>query len=112
VHDWFRDPRNAQTLDKLRSAGVNFKSALYQTTTVGPLSGKTLVITGTLPTLKREEAKALIENAGGKVAGSVSKSTTYVVVGEDAGSKLEKARTLGVTMISEAELLELCGKRS
>jgi DNA ligase (NAD+) len=112
VHDWFRDPRNAQTLDKLRSAGVNFKSALYQTTTVGPLSGKTLVITGTLPTLKREEAKALIENAGGKVAGSVSKSTTYVVVGEDAGSKLEKARTLGVKMISEAELLELCGKRS
>jgi DNA ligase (NAD+) len=109
VHDWFREPRNAEIVKKLRSAGVNFKSSLYKATASGPLTGKTMVITGTLPTLKRDEAKALIETAGGKVAGSVSKSTDYVVVGEDAGSKLDKARSLGVKIISEAELKELCG---
>jgi DNA ligase (NAD+) len=107
VHEWLREPRNAETIAKLQSAGVNFKSSLYKATASGPLTGKTFVITGTLPTLKRDEAKALVENAGGKVAGSVSKNTDYVVVGEDAGSKLDKARTLGVKTISEAELLEL-----
>ncbi len=71
------------------------------------LAGKTLVLTGTLPTLKRDEAKAMIEEAGGKVAGSVSKKTDYVVAGEEAGSKLEKAQELGVSVIDEAELLKL-----
>lgn len=75
-----------------------------------PLSGKTFVITGTLPTLKRDEAKALIQNAGGKVTDSVSKKTDYVVVGEDAGSKLEKAQQLGLTCLGEAQLLELLEK--
>jgi DNA ligase (NAD+) len=72
-------------------------------------AGKTFVLTGTLPTLKRDEAKDLIVKAGGKVTGSVSAKTDYVVVGEDAGSKLEKAQILGVKLISEAELLELLG---
>lgn len=75
-----------------------------------PLAGKTLVLTGTLPTLKRDEAKALVEAAGGKVAGSVSKKTDYVVAGEEAGSKLEKAQELGVPVIDEAELMKLLAK--
>ncbi|WP_374327498.1 NAD-dependent DNA ligase LigA [Azonexus sp.] len=75
-----------------------------------PLAGKTLVLTGTLPTLKRDDAKAMIEAAGGKVAGSVSKKTDYVVAGEEAGSKLDKARELGVAVLDEAALLELLNK--
>jgi DNA ligase (NAD+) len=74
-----------------------------------PLSGKTFVITGTLPTLSRDEAKDRVEAAGGKVAGSVSKKTDYVVAGTDAGSKLTKAQELGVAVIDEAHLLTLVG---
>jgi NAD-dependent DNA ligase len=74
----------------------------------GPLAGKTFVLTGTLPKLKREEAAAKIEAAGGTVSGSVNKKTDYVVAGEDAGSKLDKAQKLGVKIISEPELLKLC----
>jgi DNA ligase (NAD+) len=77
---------------------------------VSPVAGKTFVLTGTLPTLKRDEAKAMIEAAGGKVAGSVSKKTDYVVAGEEAGSKLEKAQELGVTVIDEVELMKLLEK--
>jgi DNA ligase (NAD+) len=76
----------------------------------GPLVGKTFVLTGTLPNLKREEATAKIEAAGGKVSGSVSKKTGYVVAGAEAGSKLDKAHKLGVKIIDEAELLRLCGE--
>src|SRR5205823_12522445 len=75
----------------------------------GPLAGKSFVLTGTLPNLKREEAAAKIEAAGGKVSGSVSKKTDYVVAGEEAGSKLEKAQKLGVKVIDEAELVRMCG---
>ena len=75
----------------------------------GPLAGKTFVITGTLPTLKRDDAKSMIEAAGGKVAGSVSNKTDYVVAGEDAGSKLVKARELQVSIIDEAQLLKMLG---
>ena len=71
------------------------------------VAGKTFVLTGTLPTLKRDEAQAMIEAAGGKVSGSVSKKTDYVVAGEAAGSKLEKAQTLGVAVLDEAALLAL-----
>jgi DNA ligase (NAD+) len=75
----------------------------------GPLAGMTLVLTGTLPSLSRDEAGALIEAAGGKVSGSVSKKTSYVVAGAEAGSKLEKARSLGVAVIDEAGLRALIG---
>ena len=77
---------------------------------VALLAGKTFVLTGTLPTLKRDEAKAMIEAAGGKVAGSVSKKTDFVVAGEEAGSKLEKAQELGVAVIDEAGLMKLLEK--
>ncbi len=76
---------------------------------LGPFAGKTFVLTGTLPNLKREEAAAKIEAAGGKVSGSVSKKTDFVVAGEEAGSKLDKARTLGVKIIDEAELVKMLG---
>jgi len=75
----------------------------------GPLEGLTFVLTGTLPNLTREEAKARIEAASGKVAGSVSKKTSYVVAGEEAGSKLDKARGLKIPIIDEAKLLEMIG---
>ena len=77
----------------------------------GPLTGMTVVLTGTLPTLSRSEAAALVERAGGHVAGSVSKRTSFVVAGSDAGSKLEKATSLGVPVIDEAELLRRVGPR-
>ena len=110
IVQWHGDARNRKLLERLRQAGLNFKSALYQPKAkAGPLAGKTFVLTGTLPTLKREEAAAKIEAAGGKVSGSVSKKTDYVVAGEDAGSKLDKAQKLGVKIIDEAELVRLCG---
>jgi DNA ligase (NAD+) len=112
IFQWHGDPRNRRLIEALRQAGLNFRSELYQPgapSAGGPLAGKTLVLTGTLPRLKREEAAAKIEAAGGKVSSSVSKKTDYVVAGEEAGSKLEKARQLGVKVIDEAELLRLCG---
>ena len=106
VFDWFRIPANQALIERLQAAGLRLELAqnLHQQTT---LAGLTFVITGTLPTLKRGEAKELIEQAGGKVTGSVSAKTDYLVVGEDAGSKLEKAQQLGVTQLSEAQLLEM-----
>ena len=110
VVQWHGDPRNRALIERLRKAGLNFGSQLYRPKAVGgPLEGKTFVLTGTLPNLKREEATARIEAAGGKVSGSVSKKTDYVVAGAEAGSKLEKAQKLGVKIIDEAELLRLCG---
>jgi len=110
VVQWHGDSRNQKLIESLRQAGLNFKSALYQPKAqAGPLAGKTFVLTGTLPTLKREAAAAKIEALGGKVSGSVSKKTDYVVAGTDAGSKLDKAQKLGVKIIDEAELLRLCG---
>jgi DNA ligase (NAD+) len=110
IVQWQGDSRNRALVEKLRKAGLNFQSELFQArATAGPLAGKTLVLTGTLPGLKREEATAKIEAAGGKVSGSVSKKTDYVVAGGEAGSKLDKAQKLGVRIIDEAELLRLCG---
>jgi DNA ligase (NAD+) len=109
VTQWFDEERNKKLIERLRRAGLNFRSALYQPRSApGPLTGKTFVLTGTLPTLKREEAAAKIEALGGKVSGTVSKKTAYVVVGEDAGSKLDKARKLGVTLLDEQQFLKLC----
>jgi DNA ligase (NAD+) len=106
VFQFFREPRNRQLVERLRAAGLQFT---YESTRPknGPLKGLTLVLTGTLPNLSREEAKRLIESAGGKVSGSVSKKTNYVVAGDDAGSKLTKAKELGVRVVTEEELLEL-----
>jgi DNA ligase (NAD+) len=106
---WGGDPDNKQLVEALRKAEVNFKSELYQPAAQpGRFSGKTFVLTGTLPNLKREEAAAKIEALGGRVSGSVSKKTDYVVAGEEAGSKLEKAQKLGIRILNEAEFLELC----
>ncbi|MDX2151254.1 MAG: NAD-dependent DNA ligase LigA [Bryobacteraceae bacterium] len=105
---FFAEPRNRELVERLRAAGLQFTHTIKKREG-GPLQGKTLVLTGTLPTLKREDAKARIEAAGGKVSGSVSKKTDYVVAGEDAGSKLDKANELGVAVIDEAGLLELMG---
>ncbi len=110
VVGWFSDPLNHKLIERLGKAGLNFRSELYQpAAAAGPLTGKTLVLTGTLPTLTREQATAKIEAAGGKVSGSVSKKTDYVLAGTDAGSKLEKAEKLGVKVIDEAAFLGLLG---
>jgi NAD-dependent DNA ligase len=95
-------------IERLHEAGLNFKAELCQPQAkIEPFAGKTFVLTGTLPNLKREEAAAKIEAAGGKVSGSVSKKTDFVVAGEEAGSKLDKAHALGVKVIDEAELLKI-----
>jgi len=101
---YFSDPAGRALVEKLRSRGVNFTEP-RAIVAGGPLSGQTAVITGTLPTLSRSRATAMIEAAGGRVTGSVSKSTSFLVAGEEAGSKLEKAKTLGVEIIGEADLL-------
>jgi DNA ligase (NAD+) len=105
VHAFFNQPHHREVVEQLIAAGLHWP-AIEGTASDAfrPLLGKTLVITGTLPTLSRDEAKDLIEAAGGKVSGSVSKKTSYVIAGEEAGSKLEKARTLGVTVLDEAGL--------
>jgi DNA ligase (NAD+) len=112
---WLRTPANQQLLQDLRSVGLSLEASASEQEAAsqagadadGVLRGKTLVLTGTLPNLSRSEAKALIEVAGGKVSGSVSKKTDYLVAGEAAGSKLTKAESLGVTVLSEADLTAL-----
>ena len=106
ITDFFREPNNLDLLEQLREAGVQF-SQQRQEKTSDHLAGLTFVLTGTLPSMSRDAAKQLIEQAGGKVIGSVSKKTDYVVAGEAAGSKLTKAEKLGVAVIEEAELVEL-----
>ncbi|MFG6455966.1 NAD-dependent DNA ligase LigA [Roseateles sp. BYS96W] len=108
IHTFFAQPHNVEVVEQLLAAGVQPKeSAGEADDRPRPLLGKTLVLTGTLPTLSRDQAQALIEDAGGKVSGSVSKKTSYVVAGTEAGSKLEKAQTLGVPVLDEAGLLAL-----
>jgi DNA ligase (NAD+) len=104
IQDFFREPHNKELVARLKHAGLMFDHIVIRKP-AGPLMGKIFVLTGTLPTLKREEAKYRIEAAGGKVAAAVSKKTDFVVAGEDAGSKLDKAGALGITVISEADLL-------
>lgn len=107
VYQWFRIPANQALIERLRAKGLQLSGSAPTTAIHPSLSGKTFVITGTLPSIKRQEAKELIQKAGGKVTGSVSQSTNYLVVGESPGSKLEKAEALGVPRLSETELLEL-----
>ena len=108
VHDWCRDPAVATVLGKLRAAGVRTDEP-QAVAADGAFTGMKIVLTGTLPTLARHEAAARIEAAGGKVTSAVSKATDIVVAGEEAGSKLEKARQLGIPVIDEAELLRRLG---
>lgn len=103
IRRFFDEPHNQQLVERLRRAGLRFTEE-QRGPAVGSLSGKTFVLTGTLPSMTREEAKAKIEAAGGKVAGSVSKKTSFVVAGEDAGSKLEKARELGIAILNQEQL--------
>nr|WP_189493424.1 NAD-dependent DNA ligase LigA [Formosimonas limnophila] len=104
---FFADDRHRSVIEGLLQSGLNWPVVDKTTVTAGTFSGKTVVLTGTLPTLGRDEAKALLENAGAKIAGSVSAKTDYVVAGEAAGSKLEKAKALGVAVIDETAMLEL-----
>ncbi|TFG52554.1 MAG: NAD-dependent DNA ligase LigA [Gemmatimonadales bacterium] len=111
VAGFFRDPKNLRLLDSLERAGLSMEEP-GAAGKAGPLSGKSYVLTGTLPTLSRSEATKLIEAAGGKVIGSVGKKTHCVVAGESAGSKLDKARALGIEVIDEAMLLRRVNQRS
>ena len=105
IREFFDEPKNVALVERLREAGLKFKGTKKQRATT--LAGKTFVLTGTLNRHTRDEAKKLLEDAGGKVVGSVSKKTDYVVAGSEAGSKLDKARELGVAVISEKEMEEL-----
>jgi DNA ligase (NAD+) len=110
VRSWLDEPRNRQLVDRLRAAGVRLEIPGWMPAKPepeGPLAGRTYVITGTLQSMTREQATAAIERLGGKVAGSVSKKTTAVIVGEEAGSKAEKARSLGVETLDEPAFLRL-----
>jgi len=107
IRTFFDQPHNREVAEQLRACGVTWPEGEPAPVVAQPLNGKTFVLTGTLPTLDREEAKALIEAAGGKVAGSVSKKTSYLVAGAEAGSKLDKAQALGVAVLDEAQLKEM-----
>ena len=107
IHEFFDEETNRNLVEHLREAGLTFTAEKRKKSS--QLEGLTFVLTGTLPTLSREDAKAKIEAAGGRVSGSVSKNTSYVVAGEEAGSKLEKAQELKVPVIDEAKLLEMLG---
>jgi DNA ligase (NAD+) len=108
VRSWLDEPRNRQLIDRLGAAGVNMEVPLDERAAApGRLKGKTYVITGTLASMTREEATAALERLGARVAGSVSKKTTGVIAGADAGTKAEKARTLGIPILDEAAFLEL-----
>jgi DNA ligase (NAD+) len=108
IRDWFERPANIHLLEKFKKLGIwPVEETSNKAKVQLPLGGLTLVITGTLPTLSREEAKQKIEEAGGKVTDSVSRNTDYLVLGENAGSKLDKATALGIKIISEEQLLAM-----
>ena len=108
IMSFMSEPHNREVIEQLLASGIEFQKE-ERTTTVD-LSGKTFVLTGTLPTLSRDQAKELLEAAGAKVAGSVSQKTSFVVAGAEAGSKLEKANELGISILDEAALLKLLGR--
>ena len=106
ILSFFADPLNRQLIDQLRASGIHWEEGEPEQSN-NLFAGKTFVLTGTLPTLSRDDARALIEAAGGKVAGSVSKKTSYVVAGEEAGSKLARAEELGIAILNEEQFLKL-----
>jgi DNA ligase (NAD+) len=106
IFAFFREPQNQALIERLKAANLSFEYTVRRRA-AGLLQGLTFVLTGTLPTLTREEAKLRIESNGGKVAAAVSRKTSFVVAGDDAGSKLAKARELGITVLNEAGLLSL-----
>ncbi len=107
IHTFFQQPHNREVVEQLRACGVDWEEGEAAARAPKPLAGKTIVLTGTLPSLSRDAAKDLLEAAGAKVAGSVSKKTDYVVAGAEAGSKLDKARELGVAVLDEDGLRAL-----
>ena len=107
IRDFLDEPHNRRVIAELRKAGIRFPEGPPRRAASGPLAGKTFVLTGTLPTLSRDEAKSLLEAAGATVAGSVSKKTDYVVAGADAGGKLAKATSLGIAILDEARMRAL-----
>ena len=114
IVDFLAEPHNREVIDTLRRHGVvwqDLPAHVSDSSEDSSVSGKTFVLTGTMPTLSREDAKARIEAAGGKVSGSVSKKTNFIVVGEEAGSKLEKAKELSITLLDEAGLMALLKER-
>ncbi|MBZ0225749.1 MAG: NAD-dependent DNA ligase LigA [Comamonas sp.] len=111
IHTFFAQPHNIEVVQQLQAAGVHWSEAAPALAARLPLAGKTMVLTGTLPTLSRDEAKDLLEAAGAKVAGSVSKRTSYVVAGAEAGSKLAKAQELGVPVLDEDGMRALLAER-
>jgi DNA ligase (NAD+) len=111
IYQFFHNEDNRQMLSELEQLGVSMKNMKKHHDGSGNLSGQTFLFTGTLPTLKRSEAEEMVEKNGGKLLGSVSSKLNYLVTGEDAGSKLEKARKIGsVRIISEKEFLTLLNK--
>jgi DNA ligase (NAD+) len=112
IHDFFQDRDHQQVLDELAAVGLSPQPFKPPTAAAGKLvfGGKTFVLTGTLPRRTRPEAEELIKKLGGKVSGSVSKMTSYVLAGEEAGSKLDKARQLGVPVIDEEEFERMAGE--
>jgi len=111
IRQFFGEPHNREIIAQLRAAGVQWPEGAPQRAATGKLHGLTFVLTGTLPTLSREDAKELIESHGGKVAGSVSKKTNYLVAGDDPGSKLERAGELGVPVLDEQQLKATINRR-
>jgi DNA ligase (NAD+) len=111
IRTFFDQPHNREVVEQLRAAGVRWEEGEPAARAPKPLAGQTFVITGTLPTLSRDEAKDKLEAAGAKVAGSVSRKTSYVVAGAEAGSKLDKAHALGVEVIDEARMIDLLAGR-
>lgn len=109
IVNFLSEQHNKEVIDALINAGIHWTETEGKQTSGGKLSGKTFVLTGTLPTMSRDEAKALIDAAGGKVSGSVSKKTDYVIAGNEAGSKLDKAQELGLQILDESGLLALLG---
>jgi DNA ligase (NAD+) len=110
VQHFFADAKHCAVVQALQDAGISWPAGAGVADTPQPLAGKTLVLTGSLPTMGRDQAQALIEAAGGKVSGSVSKKTFAVVAGAEAGSKLAKAQELGILILDEVQLLALLQK--